>query len=366
MAEVIKTWDGARLLSLPLAGAAPLRGLKKGRPVSAGEALARGEGPAPLVLRAALAGFISEVGPGEIIISRDDAAVGEPPSAAPPAGLEGAELARALAGLGVPVIPGDAAGPLIISAADPEPGLGWSAALFNEHRETIAAGLTALGRLCPNRRLIWAAEKPEDFFPGFQRHLIRGGYPETLPAVLKKRLTGLSDPGGRDVLGGRELFFLGRAWRTGLPLTHLPLSLGPANYFVPAGSRIIDLLSFANLQPRPGDAAVLGGLARGTTTSRLTRGLGLLAGGLHLVRAAFFARPPGPCRGCRACARACPAGLAVDLPAALPAARWLQPGAGKNFGACLFCGACALACPAGRPLISMVRLFACPERESAP
>ncbi|MDR1920543.1 MAG: hypothetical protein LBS31_02200 [Candidatus Adiutrix sp.] len=366
MVDVIKTWDGAHVLSLSLTGAAPLRGLKKGRPVSAGEPVAVGDGPAPLVLRAALSGFISDVGPGEIIISRDDAAVGEPPSALSPAGLEGAELAQALAGFGVPVIPGGSAGPLIISAADPEPGLAWSAALFHEHRETISAGLTAVGRLCPNRPLIWAAEKPEDFPSGFQTHLIRGGYPETLPAVLKKRLTGLSDPGGRDVLGGRELFFLGRAWRTGLPLTHLPLSLGPANYFVPAGSRVIDLLSFANLQPRPGDAVVMGGLVRGTTVSRLTRGLGFLAGGLNLVRAASFDRPPSPCRACRACARACPAGLAVDLPAALSAAQWLKPGAGKNFGDCLFCGACALACPARRPLISMVRLFACPERGSAP
>jgi electron transport complex protein RnfC len=357
VADVVKDWAAFELAAPPLAGAVPVRGLKRGRPVSAGEILARhpqarrGDLPAPV------AGFIEEVSEEAVVIRRDEAAVGEPPPLAAPADLAPPDLGRALKELGLDLFelpPGD---PLIISTLDPEPGLTFSRPLLAEHRETLAAGLAALRRLFSPGRLIWAGLRPEDAPPEAGEFIrLRAGYPWTLPALVKKRVTGRLDPAGRGVLDLRGLFDLGRVFRTGRPLVRMVLSLGGANYFVPLGARPADLLAFAHLWPNPGDAVVAGGLVRGRTLARLTRGLGRAAAGLHLVRRAA-AVAAGPCRRCGGCARACPAGLPVEE----FFRRGPHPGEGPAppddpWAGCLDCGACALACPARRPLLAWARL----------
>ncbi|MCL2029032.1 MAG: hypothetical protein FWG97_01215, partial [Deltaproteobacteria bacterium] len=285
MAKVVKEWEAFEVVALPLAGAEPVRGLKRGRPVSAGELLAsdplRGRRHAPV------AGMVEAVRGDEIVIRRDEAAVGEPPRPVDLAALPPASLAPALSELGLDLAAPPPGEPFLISALDPEPGLAFAAPLLAEHRETLAAGLTALRRLFPGSRLIWAGLRPEEPPPGadeFRR--LKADYPWTLPALARKSLTGRLDRTGGGAADLSLLFSLGRLWRTGLPLRRMVLTLGRATYFVPPGARPIDLLVSANLEPGPGDAVVAGGLVRGRPLARLTRGLGLWAAGLHLVRRA--------------------------------------------------------------------------------
>ena len=362
MAEVVKDWEAFEVLSLPLAGAEPVRGLCRGRPVSAGELLARAPDPARGDLHAPVAGFLEAARAEEIIIRRDEAAVGEPPRPADLAALPPAELGRALKELGLDPPDPPPGGLFVISALDPEPGLGFSRPLLAEHRETLAAGLAALRRLFPGSRLVWAGPGLEkDAPPGadeFRR--ARADYPWTLPALVRKGLTGRLDRDGRGAADLRRLFDLGRLWRTGLPLRRMILTLGGATYFVPPGARPADLLASARLEPRPGDAVVAGGLVRGRTLARLARGLGRETAGLHLVRRAGSGPGAGPCRRCGDCVRACPAGPG-DYFARGPA------GGGGPPEDCLECGACALACPARRPLLAWARMarLAWPDDEEA-
>lgn len=367
MSLTIKAWDAFELTAPTLRGAGPLKGLKRGQSVSAGELLAIQPDPAKGDVHASTNGRVEEINEIEIIIRRDEDAVGRPPEPQDLKALSGFNLAEALKKLGLdlpPISPGDK---IILSALNPEPGLTLTPALFGEHWETIQAGLEAAGRLWPDHDFIWAVRSLDDLSLETDGVVVEEKYPFTLPAFLKKKIMGQNDPSGGGVLTGRELFLLGRLWRTGRPLTISPLTLGGSSYFIPLGARVIDLLTFANLRPRPGDAVIKGGLIRGQSLSRLERGLDQSAAAIHLVRGAGRDATYEPCRECGACARACPLQLPVDRPAGFEPVEWLNSHESLlKLAGCLLCGACALACPSRRPLLSLARLAqAAAEAETA-
>ncbi len=364
MAETIKDWDAFEFVAPPLNGAETVKGLRRGRPVSAGELLARHPDPRKGDIHAPVNGLVADINEFEIVIRRDDQAVGEPPPPRRLAGLTPAALAAALKSLGLdqPLVhPGD---PLIFSTLNPEPGPRYAVALFDEHRETMLAGAEAAGHLWPGHRVIWAVDRAGAPPPEADTSEVVGTFPRGLPALIKKQVTGRKDPEASGVLGARELYFLGRIWRTGLPLTRLVLTLGGANYFVPLGGRVIDLLTFANLVPGPNDAVVRDGLETGTTLCRLTRGLNQSASALHLLRGAAAGEAFQPCRHCGACSYICPAKLRVDRAARLDPAEWLNEKYDALLEGCYRCGVCAAVCPARRPLKAMVRLLT--GRKAAP
>lgn len=354
-ANVIKDWDAFELLAVPLNGAAPLKSAKKGRPVSIGEHLARHPGPLKGDVHSPANGLVVEVNEREIVIRRSEEAIGKTPAPADLSGLSPVELAQALKylGLDIPeVYPGD---PFIVQAFDAEPGLSSAPALFSEQRETVLAGLEALEALYPEHPVVWAVTDPSTVPENAAYKQLDAPYPYSLPALVKPRIIGRRTAVLSGVFSGRDLYLIGRVWRTGLPLTRVPLTLGQANYLVPLGARIIDLLTFANLRPGPNDSVIKGGLVRGLSLSRLGRGVGKKDEALHLVkgsrrRARYFS-----CRSCGECSRACPAGIDVARAGRLSPEQWLD-NTSKNFEGCFQCGACALACPSRRPLLSLARL----------
>lgn len=357
VSETIKEWNAFDLTALPLRGARPVKGLKRGRLVSAGELIAIQREPGLGDVQAATNGLVEEINEIEIIIRRDDQAVGRPPDPLPLKNLCGADLARALTTLGLDVPAVQPCSTLILSFLDPEPGLTLAPALIKEHRETVLAGLEAAGRVWPGHRLIHVVEEPFDLPMETEVVAVNRKYPFTLPALLKKTILGVNDPNGGGVLTARDLFLLGRVWRTGRPLTISPLTLGRSNYFIPLGARVVDLLTFANLMPGPDDAVVLGGLVQGRTLGRLERGLDQNAAALHLFRGVEKTEPYEPCRDCGDCARACPIGLPIDRFAGGNPRHWPDRIYHSELAGCLSCGACALACPVGRPLLSLARLM---------
>lgn len=282
MADIIKEWDAFAVVAPPLNGAVPVRGIKRGRAVAIGELLATRDSPLAGDIHAPSSGIITEINEFEIIIQRDDKTLGEPPLPRELHSLSPTGLAVAFKELGLdsPIVPPGS--PLIINTLNPEPGLNYSAALFSEHLETMLAGITAAARLWPGRRIIWAVSK---------KFSTKNPAPEGAETLI---INGPDIPKGEGVLGGRELYFLGRLWRTGLPVTRMVISLGASNYFVPIGSRAVDLLNFANLHPHGKAVVVEGGLISGRSLARLERGLGKGAAALHLVRGPRLEQSPRP------------------------------------------------------------------------
>ncbi len=358
MARVLKSWDGFQLLALPLKGARLAAGLKKGRAVSAGQALA--SPPSRPWLHAPVSGFIRELSERELIIERDDRASGLSPEPRPLSSLEPEQLRRALMEMGFQAPALKAGDTVIVNTLDEEPGLNCASALFSEQRETLAAGLDLLRRLAPDLKFIWALSGSSHSLLAEGSRLDLGPqppYPLALPPLLRRAVSGRWDA-PLTVLDGRQLYSLGRLWRGGLPLTQLVLSLGSSTYLVPLGSRVKDLLALAHLSPQPGDRIIVGGLVRGISLLRLEQGLGPEAAAVHLRRAQPGEAAFDSCRRCRRCRRACPLNLPVDRAASLEPASWPSLDLRPIYRSCLLCGACALACPSRRPLLGLARLNA--------
>lgn len=356
MADVIKDWDAFEILAVPLEGARPLKSIKRGRPLSTGESLARHPGPLNGDVHAPVHGQVLEINEREIIIRRDDQAIGKTPAPLSLADMTAAELARAFKYLGLDIPQAAPGEPFIIQTFDAEPGLSGSAALFSERRETMLAALEALNALYPEHPLVWAVTSPGQIPEGANFKLINADYPYTLPDLVKPRITGRRAVIKSGVFSGRDLYFIGRVWRTGLPVTRLPLTLGQADYFVPVGARIIDLLTFANMRPGPDDLVLKGGLVRGFALARLGRGLGKKDSALHLIKGKKIQNNYLACRSCGECARVCPAGLDVAKVGKFSPEQWLSGKFKDFFKDCFQCGACAMVCPSHRPLLSLVRL----------
>jgi electron transport complex protein RnfC len=355
---VVKAWPAPdRDLVLRLPGR-PAAGVRPGRLVARGQLLSEDPDPEGFDLTAPVAGQVAELHPGRLVLrpSPEGEAGGRPPAEIALATLHGAELAAALKRLGVPRPPRPWPDQrAVISALDPEPGLEAAGALWSDRRTTLQAGAEILARLWPGAE-IWEVLPARAEPLGAGRVLRLGArFPSSLPALVKKAALGVHDPLARGVALPPVLWAMGAAARTGLPPGLVPATLQRSHYLLPPGLTLADALERVNLIPLHGDVVVIGGLIGGRPTARLDRGLDWSTGAVHLIRARQAPPPPGPCRRCGACRRACPLALPIDLLAARPLGDWpeLAPRAGRALAGCLACGACALVCPAARPLTAL-------------
>jgi ferredoxin len=188
-------------------------------------------------------------------------------------------------------------------------------------------------------------------FQGFRLLAVNRPYPLTFAPFLRRLLNLGYDRLGPGVLDARTVYLLGRIAQSGRPPLLWPISVQGQNYLAPLGLKPKEALNAVSLEPRDGDAVVLGGLIRGYPVARLNDGLGSETADLRLVRAKSLTSP-GPCRGCRNCRLACPLKLPIDVFAQKPLSQWpaLAPLSQKLLADCPGCGQCSLSCPARRPL----------------
>jgi ferredoxin len=369
----MKVFPSPERLTLPLNGAMPRKGLKRGKAVAQGELLAESPSPFGPDVAAPLPGRVAGLDGANVIVDVDFECGAELAEHARLRELGPVEAARALRRMGILPPPAPPPGePVVISGFDPEPGVRLARALWEDQRGALEDGLRLITRLYPGKPIVQC-------LPGGTRPLtsmdsaavtMKIPYPWTLPPLLKKRLlkkigraaarAGREtpyDPAARGVCGSRTLYLMGTAWRTGRAPMAGPMSLQETPALVPPGMSPAALLALVNLRPRPGDSVILGGLARGRACVRLEAGLGPGIEAVTLMRGGSprASRREGRCCMCGRCRAACPLRLPADLIGGSPKMLWpLMLERLPQLAQCPGCGLCALACPQNVPLTALL------------
>jgi electron transport complex protein RnfC len=357
--SVLKAFPFPRALALPLGGRVPAVGIRRGRLVSRGEALARAQGQGVPDLVAPLPGKVTRVSASFVGLEVDlDLGVQAPAlDLGPMAPLEARDALLRL-GIRAPRAPRPGE-PVLVSGFDPEPGMNLSAALLGDQRGTLEAGLRLVRGLFPGKAVLQALPPGESPLgpPGSTAVSPKARYPHTLPAFLRMRLQKGSpyDRHASGVVGLRDLWLLGRALQSGLAPIARPLSIQGVPAMAPPGLSASGLLALVNARPLPGDRVVLGGLARGLCASDLDLGLGQDLEAVSLLRARGAAPPrPRPCTLCGRCREACPLGLPCHILGLAPLGSWPDLlRSREDLASCPACGLCAAVCPSFLPLASL-------------
>lgn len=252
---------------------------------------------------------------------------------------------------------------LIINGLNPDPGITWAEPMLMTHRATLSAGLALLRQLSPARKIILAVPGEMRLqFHDLEVASVPSQYPASVNELVVKAVTGKERPEGVGIVGLHNLWSLGRVAETGLPLVETVLTVGSlrhsGNYIVKDGCMVGELLNFAGIELREGDALVRGGPLRGESLDKLSRSVTRGAMGLFVVEAGTVPPMQGhaPCINCGACVLICPAHLSPNLLSRYAEFALHERARKEHVLSCLECGLCGYVCIARRPVLQYIRL----------
>ncbi len=281
-----------------------------------------------------------------------------------------------LGGAGFPTyvklnIPNDAkVDTLIVNGAECEPYINSDYRAFMEEGEKIAAGIRIIvEKLGLNKAVIGIeADKPKAIKKmteltasdsNISVMKLKSTYPQGAEKVLIYNATGRTVEAGKlplsagcIVINCSTVAFIYDYIKTGVPLIKRRITVDgtivnkPANFIVPVGITVKDILQAANIRKQP-DRVLLGGPMMGTCVydenmplSKTNNAVILFSDTKESVQTA--------CIRCGRCVRACSMGL---MPTELEHAynkRDIELLEKLNINFCMNCGACTYVCPAKR------------------
>lgn len=346
-------------------------GLKKKTLVHPGMLLAEHPSPEKGDLFSPIHGEVTEISERSIFVSAST------PHSAPSAdlpqvppvdilaqGLEGDELLLALKKMGVNTRSlGYRCKTLIINGLNPDPGVAWAEPMLTSHVRNLQAGIELHKRMARAEKVILAIPKEMRLaYDGIEVTHVPANYPNSLNPLLIKHVTGEENPADVGCVGLHNLWSLGRVGRTGLPLTETVITIGSyehtGNYIVKDGTTTGELLEFAGISLKDGDAVVRGGPLRGESLDRLDRSVTKGTYGLFVVEEGTIPPMQGhsPCINCGACVLACPARLAPSTLSRYAEFALHERCRTEHIDACMDCGLCGYVCVARRPVLQYIRL----------
>jgi electron transport complex protein RnfC len=256
---------------------------------------------------------------------------------------------------------------LIVLAADREPGVCASLQLFRDRVSDLEAAVKLLGRVSNASRIVLAVledlaeEATGACSPGSMEILpLPAEYPETLEPMVALRA------GAKGVtrfvtletaLAALDAVRDGVVQRTKV-VTVIGFEGKPvANYRVPIGTRIQDVLEAVGIEPGERDKVLAGGPMRGfaqvSTSGAIDAGVDAIT-----VVAAKDVVPwsDEPCINCGHCIDICPAHLQVQLIGRYAEFELFDRTPALDIDQCIECGLCASVCTGRRPLLQLIRL----------
>jgi len=330
---------------------------KKGARLAGGELIAEHPSAFGGAYHTSAGGKVVAVNEHQLTIKCENDAETVEPVDVEPLGT-GKELLRTLQALGIDVAPlSGKADTLIINGLNPEPGVSVAQQLLKDGSEFLQAGLETARRLLAPGRTVLAVSKGERHrLEGAETVGIKARYPASLDALVVRAVTGKEFPSDTKIINVMDLYDLGRAVRTGLPVTDTILTIDGSNYRVPLGTPISHLLGALNINVDSGDTVVLGGPFQGEAVYSLEEGIKKSDYGLFVVAPGQFPSvKDAPCINCGECVLNCPARVQPHLISRCAEYEMFDKAKKYGLNSCFECGLCAFNCFANRPLLQYIR-----------
>ncbi|HAS89874.1 MAG TPA: electron transporter RnfC [Desulfovibrio sp.] len=354
---IINTWEqelgGALEISLEITGFDPLvrpnEQVAKAQPVAADPA-----GKKPTV-HSSISGTITNVKKDFITVREEGARIAQP-SEFPVADSQ--VMLNALRENGIDVRGLREGCTLIINAMPRELGMDAHRILIEEFNEIMLTGLQYLKKaLSPNACTLAYPGRMDWTISGCTGHEITPVYPNSLPEIVTKEVTGKELPSEVCVIDATTLYRIGRTVHGRQPVTLVIVKIGSTPYLTPVGTPVGVLLKLAGFRPAEHDRIIFGGPLTGETVYSLKHGVGPDTQAITILRTTNTPTvKDNPCVGCGECVIHCPARLQPNM-----ISRHAEFGLYENtlaygIGSCIECGLCGYWCKAQRPILQYIRL----------
>ncbi len=341
---------------VPLAGHST-KTVKKKAEVAPGTLVADHPGKNTGDAHSPIAGVVTDITDKGVTITAQDVSVG-PVAPLKTTGLAGDELRTVLKQLGVSTTSLCKAQTLVINGLNPEPGVGIAGWLLASQATTLAKGLEAAKKLTGTDTCkLVHSQSVSASIQGCSGVGVNAVYPASVNALVVKAATGKENLKGVCVIGVHELFRIGKAMETGLPITENVCSVNGKIVIAPVGTALSEILAAAKVTLVDGDSLLRGGPMCGDALDSPSMGLAKDIWALTVVHNKDF--PPitdAACINCGVCVAKCPARIEPNM--ITRHAEFKKYAKTRHYGidACFECGLCAFWCTGRRPLLQFIRL----------
>ncbi|NDV25241.1 4Fe-4S dicluster domain-containing protein [Desulfovibrio sp. JC010] len=331
--------------------------IKKGQKLAAGEMLAERPSKYGAACSAALSGKATKVNYHHLTIKSDGGEESVEPIDVKSMG-PGKELLRTLQELGVNIaVLSSHADNLVINGLNPEPGISVAEQLLKDEKETIEAGLRLAETLItPVHTTLAVAAGSHYELAGAERVFVKPKYPNSLDALVVKKVTGKEFPDDTKVISVMDLYNLGRVYETGMPVTDTIMTIGDNNYRVLFGTPVSHICNELGIEVKSGDKVVLDGPFRGEAVYSLDEGVKKGDYGLFVIPAGTFPTiEDATCINCGECVLSCPARILPNMLSRYAEYEMFEMAEKHNLHSCFECGLCSFNCTVRRPILQYIR-----------
>ncbi len=248
---------------------------------------------------------------------------------------------------------------LVINGLNPDPEVCFAKSMLIEYKDTIQKAIFAIHNLNSAIKLVLAVDDATGVeFEGVEIKVVPAVYPSSLNQLVIKAVTGIEAPEKVASISLHEVFGLGLAMETGLPLTKTALSVKGKNYLVDVGTSLSSIIDVAGIDLEDNDVLLLNGPMRGRAQFRLQGGVSKNTYSMHIVKSSSIPQLEGdnPCVSCGECVQVCPARIQPDKISRYSEFELYDSCKDYHMELCMDCGMCSYVCISRRPVLQYIRM----------